>query len=277
MISPDALLYIYEIRGDSGVGPSAPPRSFIGLWNEEGFLYLFFTRSEDAYVQEIACGLVSVPVSRNVMSYRDWQAGLPRAGLTIGGVHFVPDDHSAPPSGSVLLDPSVVFGDGTHLTTVCCLRNMQRIFRSCSIASLLDLGTGSGILALAAARMGVRHVLAVDRNRLAVRTAERNVLRNSLTHAITVQEGEARLFIDRPFDMVAANLPFQVLRDLCALPGMSRHRFWIVSGINQAQAVTIADLFLERGFEVLRQWNSPPWVTISLTRNNAVSVSQLES
>ena len=118
MISPDALLYIYEIRGDSGVGPSAPPPSFIGLWNEEGFLYLFFTRSEDAYVQEIACGLVSVPVSRNVMSYRDWQAGLPRAGLTIGGVHFVPDDHSAPPSGSVLLDPSVVFGDGTHPTTV---------------------------------------------------------------------------------------------------------------------------------------------------------------
>jgi len=145
---------------------------------------------------------------------------------------------------------------------------MHRIVRCATIASLLDLGTGSGILALAAATLGIRNVLAVDRNRLAVGTTQRNVTLNALSRAVTVEEGEARIFIDRPFHMVTANLPFHVLRDLCALPGVRLHRFWIVSGINPAQAGTLTDLFLEQGFEVLRQWNCPPWVTISLVRNS---------
>ena len=144
---------------------------------------------------------------------------------------------------------------------------MQRIFRAYTIASHLDLGTGSGILALAAARMGVRHVVAVDRNRLAVRTARDNVRLNDLSSIISVAEGEARLFIVRPFDMVTANLPFQVLRDLSTCHGADLHRFWIVSGINQDQAATLTDLFSERGYQILRQWVEPPWVTVSLIRN----------
>lgn len=269
MISPDTLLYIYEIRGDCGIDLLTPPSSFIGLWNEDGFVYLFFTRAEDSYVHQITRGPGTVPVSRNVMSYGEWQAGIPRAGLVIGGVLFLPDDHAGPPPGSLLLDPSVVFGDGGHPTTVCCLREMQRIVRGRTVTSLLDLGTGSGILALAAARMGIRHIVAVDKNRLAVHTAQKNVCMNSLSSVVLVKEGEARLFINRPFDMVMANLPFHVLRDLCTLPGASLQRFWIVSGINQPQAATLKDLFSERGFEVLRQWVEPPWVTLSLMRHTA--------
>jgi ribosomal protein L11 methyltransferase len=190
MISPDTLLYIYEIRGDMGTDLPTPPASFIGLWNEEEFLYLFFTRPKDIYVQQISSGCESVPVSLNVISYRDWQDGLPHAGLTVGGLHFVPDDHPAPPQGSVLLDPSVVFGDGAHPTTLSCLREMQRIVRGCTIASLLDLGTGSGILALAAAATGIRHVVAVDRNRLAVCTTQRNVSLNTLSRAVKLRKAK---------------------------------------------------------------------------------------
>ncbi len=66
-------------------------------------------------------------------------------------------------------------------------------------------------------------------------TTLHNVEINSLVSAIEVREGEARLFIDEPFDLVAANLPFQVLRDLVPLRGAGLHRFWIVSGINSSK------------------------------------------
>ncbi len=143
---------------------------------------------------------------------------------------------------------------------------MEEIIRDELITSVLDLGTGSGILALAAARMGVKRVLAIDRNRLAVRTAIENVKVNSLDKMIRVQEGEVRLFIDQPFDLVTANLPFHVLRELIPLKAAALHRFWIVSGINEQQGETLKELFSEQGYETCRHSADPPWVTFTTAK-----------
>ena len=202
--------------------------------------------------------------------YRDWQTGLPPHGIKVAGVCFVNPDHPAPPPEALLLDPSVVFGDGSHPTTNCCLGFMEEIIRAELITSMLDLGTGSGILALAAARMGVKRVLAVDRNRLAVRTARENVKVNALDAVIRVQEGEARLFIDQPFDLVTANLPFHVLRELIPLKGSALHRFWIVSGINEQQGETLKELFSDLGYETCRHSVDHPWVTFTTARRCSI-------
>ena len=79
MIPPNTLLYIYEIRGDPGDHISNPPASFIGLWNEEGFSYLFFTKPEDEYVNDHVCARGLPLGSRHEMQYGDWQTGLPRS------------------------------------------------------------------------------------------------------------------------------------------------------------------------------------------------------
>ena len=267
MITPDDLLYIYEIRGDPGDRLPPCPPSFVGLWNEEEFVYLFFLREEETYVQSVireAGGSVS---SLHVMRYGDWQTGIPPRGIEVAGVSFVPPDHENAPPDALLLDPSVVFGDGSHPTTIACLHLLNRIIRRTKVSSLLDLGTGTGILALAAIKMGVQRVVAVDKNRLAVNTARRNVEINSLGEAIDVREGEARLFVDQPFDVVAANLPFHVLRELCTLRGAKLHKFWIVSGVNEDQGEVIKELLQEQGYTILDESAAPPWVAFGMAKD----------
>jgi ribosomal protein L11 methyltransferase len=261
MIAPNTNLYIYEIRGDVEKDLSASPSSFVGLWNEEGFSYLFFTAAEDAYVMNLASSAGPDTVSRHEMKYRDWQTGLPPLGMSVGRLRFVPANYPSPPPGVILLDPSVVFGDGTHPTTVACLRCLDEMVDAARPRSMLDLGTGTGILALAAATLGVERVLAVDKNYLSVRTARHNVEVNSLSSRIEVKGGEARFFIEEPFDLVAANLPFSVLRDL--IPGRHtiRHKTWIVSGINIGQAEVLKELFSDQGFTCPVEYVDSPWVT----------------
>jgi ribosomal protein L11 methyltransferase len=261
MISPDTLLYIYEIRGDHDAGLLNPPPSYIGLWNEEEFSYLFFTSPEDEYVFDRICSGASSGVTRHEMKYRDWQTGLPSHGFTIGGISFVPTDHPNPPHGALLLDPSVVFGDGTHPTTLSCLKLMEDIIPTRGIASMLDLGTGTGILALAGAAMGLERILAVDKNRLAVETAQENVATNSLSSTISVTLGEVRLFLDEPADLVCANLPFQVLREIVPRRETALHDSWIVSGINHEQGTVIKNLFADQNFRCERQLDDQIWVT----------------
>lgn len=274
MISPDALLYIYEIRGAMRDDVFIPPSSFVGLWNEEDFSYLFFTAPEDDYVERVISSWGGAMSSRHEMRYRDWQTGVPPAGVSVGGFVFVSADHPVPPSGSLLLDPSVVFGDGSHPTTVACLRFMEEIIRTRHVGSMLDLGTGTGILALAAAAMGVDRILAVDRNRLAALTAAENVRINSLSSTVEVVEGEARLFIDKPFDLVAANLPFNILRDLIPLKEVPFHKAWIVSGIDARQGEVLMELFSEQGFQLLGHCADPPWVTFAMI-NTAYTASSV--
>ena len=79
MIPPDTLLYIYEIRGDMGIKLPPPPPSFIGLWNEEEFSYLFFNRSEDNFVDSLVGRHRLGQPSCHTIKYRDWQSGLARA------------------------------------------------------------------------------------------------------------------------------------------------------------------------------------------------------
>lgn len=266
MIPPDTMLHIYEIRGVmDDISVPDPPCSFIGIWNEEDFFYLFFTESVDDYVSARVCdGLCSW--SKHEMKYSDWQTGLPQTGLSIGGFRFVPADDPSPDPDSLLLDPSVVFGDGSHPTTSSCLKFIREILHSNRIESMLDLGTGTGILALAAAKQGVPRIVAVDRNRLAAETARKNVQINKMESTIAIEECEARLHIATPFDLVAANLPFQALRDLVTLRGANLHKFWIVSGIDRSQAEVLKELLAEQGYSVGEYAVDAPWVTFMATK-----------
>ena len=86
------------------------------------------------------------------------------------------------------LDPGMAFGTGLHQTTAMCLALLEDYVRPG--ASMLDQGTGSGILAIAAARLGARRVIAVDSSEVAVAAAQENVARNGLSSAIQVLHGD---------------------------------------------------------------------------------------
>ncbi len=95
-----------------------------------------------------------------------------------------------PDAGDIIieLDPGMAFGTGTHATTILCLQSLERVIAGGE--DVIDVGTGSGILAVAAVRLGARRVLALDLDPVAVSSAEDNVRINGLQAQIAVRESD---------------------------------------------------------------------------------------
>ncbi len=133
---------------------------------------------------------------------RDWLA-VWREGLdavTVGALTIVPPWIDGGP-GAIVIEPGQAFGTGHHETTTGCLAALQEL--DVAGASVLDVGTGSGVLAIAAARLGAGEVIAVDVDPLAITAARENARRNGVK--VDVREGSVEAAPGR-FDVVVANL-----------------------------------------------------------------------
>ncbi len=266
MISPDTLLYIYEIPGADERHFPCPPDSFIGLWNEDEFAYLFFTGPQDAYVESCARKTGLPKGSRHEVLYGDWQQLIPAEGIMLGGLKFLSPGNATKQTGALLLDPSVVFGSGLHPTSATCVEFISDLIGGGKVYRALDLGSGTGILSLAGAALGLQKIVAVDKNRLAFRVTQENVRLNGFESIVEVHQGEARIYMDKPAEMVMANLPFSVLRDLVVLKEAELHQYWVVSGINREQADTLGVLLGDNGYDITYARATDPWVTFVAQR-----------
>ena len=111
------------------------------------------------------------------------------------------------------IDPGMAFGTGTHETTAMCVQLIEKYY---SGGALLDVGTGSGILAIAAARLGATGIVAVDIDPDAVRVAQENVAHNGLSDAIDVRRGDLLQGLSQRFDFAVANILAPVICMLAA-------------------------------------------------------------
>ena len=171
-----------------------------------------------------------LPWPSSAVEQRDWlaenQAGL--TGITVGRFRILPEhrcNEATPPHLlRLLVDAGPAFGSGRHETTQGCLRLLDEIARERRPRRILDLGAGSGILALAAAQMWKRPVVAADIDPVAVRTMRLNAKRNRSTPLIDARCGNGLDPVrrERPFDLVMANILAGPLAELA--PGMSRRR-----------------------------------------------------
>jgi ribosomal protein L11 methyltransferase len=109
-----------------------------------------------------------------------------------------------PDEMTIVLDPGMAFGTGNHPTTALCLELldawMQPGWR------VADIGTGTGILAIAAAKLGASEVVAVENDPLAVLVAQRNIQRNDVAHQVRLVEGDSWYVLQGQFDMVMCNI-----------------------------------------------------------------------
>ena len=146
-----------------------------------------------------------------------------------------------PPSCDLLIviDPSTGFGTGHHETTRLCLSLLQGI--DLSGLTVIDVGTGSGVLAIAAAKLGASSVVAIDEDPEALRNARENVTRNDVENVIDVREADLESFESDPVDVVVANLTGSVIQShagrLAAL--VKAGGSLIVSGFNVAEAADV--------------------------------------
>jgi ribosomal protein L11 methyltransferase len=173
----------------------------------------------------------------------------------------------------IVIDPGMAFGTGTHPTTQMCLRAMEELIPSFfRRPSLLDFGTGSGILAFAAQKLGAGRTLAVDTDPVAVRCARENAAANRLSRRIEFRTGSAEGLRSR-FDMVMANLLPQELLKTAALLArrVSLRGVLVVSGILRGQQKEIVEAFAEEGLTVESSREKEGWICLTLKKHRAKS------
>ncbi len=238
-------LHIYYIEGGVVDDACMSGEPYIGNWVEEGYSFLFFSRpARDAVVRMLARQPGLTLLDSYQMRYEDW-LGERFTGFSAGRFHIVPPwDPSAGDRSRerLILDPGVVFGTGTHPTTRDCLELIERVCREAPISTAVDVGTGTGLLALAAAQAGCGRVLAFDLNLLAVRTARRNIALNRLEDRILAFQGNAVEMADVPADLMIANIHYDVMVRLLASGAILNKRWVILSGLLRSQSADVGRL-----------------------------------
>jgi ribosomal protein L11 methyltransferase len=169
--------------------------------------------------------------------------------FTVGRVFVRPSWIEArPPAGcaEVVLDPGMAFGTGTHPTTALCLRALSALLAERPGASLLDVGTGSGLLAIAAARLGAGRVAGNENDPVAVRVAGENAARNAVRLELSTSPAGR---IPGTFDLVVANILANVLGDLAPeLAGkLAPGGHLLLSGLLGGQEDEVRDAYLAAG------------------------------
>jgi len=242
---PPEKLYIYEIQGRVNPPESLTGEDFLGSWREGDFSYLFFSRPRQEEVRVwLATEGPGRYASETVLNYADWEAGQPFKATSLAGFHLSPIwDTPTPGPGEIVLrlEPGLAFGSGYHPTTRMCLNLLRQVYEADTPRQVLDLGTGTGVLALAAQALGARRVLAVEYNDLAVRTAAKNVRHNCRESEVLLIQGDARHFAYLPADLVLANIHLDVLLDLLAIPQFLTKKWYIFSGLLGTQMVPFRD------------------------------------
>ena len=185
--------------------------------------------------------------------------------LRIGAFLVRPTWTDAAADGAIalVLDPGMAFGTGLHPTTQQCLEALSKI--PLDGRSVLDVGTGSGILAIAAAKRGASPVVGVDVDPLAVDAARENADRNGV--AIPVGMGSAADVPGR-FDVVVANLVSPVLQQIAAdlAARMAPRGMLVTAGISAPSEPQTRDAFLRAGLKLRDRTQRDDWVALALVR-----------
>ncbi|CAI6071631.1 Ribosomal protein L11 methyltransferase [Paenibacillus sp. JJ-100] len=167
------------------------------------------------------------------------------------------------------LDPGMAFGTGTHPTTTLCLRTLERVIQGGE--EIIDVGTGSGILAIGAVHLGAKHVLALDLDPVAVTSAMENVELNNMQKEITVKESDLlsvlgsqdpALGVKLPVKIIVANILAEIILLFVddVYNALESDGIYIVSGIWKNKEQVVHDALVSAGFEVRAIEREEDWL-----------------
>jgi ribosomal protein L11 methyltransferase len=174
----------------------------------------------------------------------------------------------SPPESTIVVDPAMAFGTGEHPTTRGVLRLMQSVIRSGD--TVADLGAGSAVLAIAAAKLGAGRVVAIEMDGDAIGNAEANVARNQVGGRVHVLHGDANALLPlvAPVRVVFANIISSVLIEL--LPAIERTLTSdgevVLSGILTAERDHLLDVLGAAGWVVRAEDSEGEWWTVAIAR-----------
>ena len=161
------------------------------------------------------------------------------------------------------IDPGMAFGTGTHETTTLCMILMEKYLKDGD--SVMDVGCGSGILAIAAAKLGCKDILGIEIDPDAVRTAIENVELNKADDVVVVKEGDLTKGVDKVVDLMVANLMAPLVIELsgAAADHMKEGGIYISSGILIEKKEQVAEAVVAAGFEIVEILEKGEWCAIA--------------
>ncbi|MDA7428411.1 50S ribosomal protein L11 methyltransferase [Primorskyibacter aestuariivivens] len=246
-----------------------------GLWEIGGY---FTERPDETALAVLASAFGAKAFVISELPETDWVAKVKRELAPVeAGRFFVYGSHDADkvPEGAepLLIEAAMAFGTGHHGTTLGCLRALDRLASGGFVGqSVADIGCGTAVLAMAAARIWPNPVLASDIDEVAVEVAEANVTANDLQGRVICLEAtgfdHASLAAAAPFDLVFANI---LKAPLIALaPDMASHLqpggHAILSGILNEQADEVIEVYAENGINLVHREEIVEWTTLTLTK-----------
>jgi ribosomal protein L11 methyltransferase len=242
-----------------------------GIWRIDAFPT---TDEEDASLMALL-GEYDLKVVRDTLADADWLAmalsGLPpvRAGrFFVYGMH----DRGRLPASTVNLriEAGAAFGTGHHGTTVGCLQAYDRLIKAKRFNKVLDVGAGTGLLAIAAARTGSKLAVGTDIDKPSVRISKENAKVNKANAKFVHASGLSNPLVanNAPYDLVFANILARPLISLAQdikralVPGGTV----ILSGLLRTQERMVKAAYLSRGFKVVTRIHRDAWATLVLQR-----------
>lgn len=160
------------------------------------------------------------------------------------------------------IDPGMAFGTGSHETTAICLELLEGI--DLNDKEIADVGTGSGILAIACAKLGAKHILALDIDPLSIKTAKENVEVNNCVDKIEVMESDLLNTSNDNYDLIIANILPDVIINLIpdAYDKLNHGGLMLVSGIILEKKDLIITELKKHGFSIVEDLDMGEWTGI---------------
>lgn len=160
------------------------------------------------------------------------------------------------------LDPGMAFGTGTHETTSMCIRELENYVDDTK--TVFDIGCGSGILAIAAAKLGAKDVVAGDLDEVAVKVSKENCEINHVSDKVTVKHGSLFEVVDSKADVIVANIIADIIKILAkdVSKFLNEDGVFISSGIILAKIDEVCESLTENGFEIVKVERLGEWSAI---------------
>lgn len=255
------------------------PGLFLGAEQNDTQLVMWMDTSDPEAILDILhrsmrqYGIDAVIVGLEVVPFQDWQARwiesqVPlRVGKQLVILPYADSIPLSPTDIPIVIEPKMAFGTGHHATTRLSLELLEDVIRP--EQRWVDIGTGTGILAIAAAKLGATRVIALDYDQWSVDSACENIRINGCSDRISVHLADALTFLYPTADGIVANMHHTFLSDFAqrCIPALRNVSVIVCSGILYDQAEDITSVYERCGFNLRKCLSQEEWVALLLQRD----------
>jgi len=256
-------LHIYSID-TSNLKLNDP--DLIGIWKDEDTSLIFFHKEKKSLIESLSKKYNFKILYYTKIPYFEWESGKYIKEFSIGDISIKPIWEYNKNSESIYIDPSVAFGSGFHPTTRMIMESFYDNFNvNRDICSAIDLGCGTGILSIFASKLGVKNIVAVDNNELAVEVTKKNLKLNKIMN-VKVYLDDIFNHLPYNFEVIFGNLYYNLFEKLFTLEDFWKGKYYFLSGFIKEMEEKLMRLIPEN-VNLIEKREKDSWVMLFLKRS----------